>query len=62
MFPPSQVFTDGDTKVLAAVDYFQCVSMSLVAGVDSLSPVGAYSYNSALRRVESHLPGLLPSL
>ena len=34
MFPPGEIFTDGNSQVLAAVNYFQCVSMDLIVGID----------------------------
>ena len=31
---PGEISTDGNTQVLAAVNYFQCVSMDLIFGID----------------------------
>ena len=34
VLPPGEIFTDGNSQVLAAVNYFQCVSMDLIVGID----------------------------
>ena len=39
VLPPGEIFTDGNSQVLAAVNYFQSVSMDLIVGIDYSSPV-----------------------
>ena len=39
VLPPGEIFTDGNSQVLAAVNYFQCVSVDLIVGIDYSSPV-----------------------
>ena len=39
VLPPGEIFTDGNSQVLAAVNYFQSVSMDLIVSIDYSSPV-----------------------
>ena len=62
VLPPGEIFTDGNSQVLAAVNYFQCVSMDLIVGIDYSSPVRVDPEYGTFLRVELHLLGCFPSL
>ena len=59
---PGEIFPDGNSQVLAAVYYFQCVPMDLIAAIDYSSPVWFDLDYSTILWVELHLPGCFSSL
>ena len=39
VLPTGEIFTDDNSQVIAAVNYFQCVSMDPIVGFDYSSPI-----------------------
>ena len=60
VFLPGEAFCDGNSKVFTCVHHLKCVAMETVCSVDDYPASRGDPDDSALSRVEAHLPSLFP--
>ena len=60
MFVSGQVFSDGDSQVLAGINYFQGVAIKTINRVYNVTSTRSDSDDSTLGRIETQLPIFSP--